>query len=313
MQGARISHSSNSHAPTTQIGRAPPRRYFCAGRSRGILAAMRKPLFVAGLAGVMLASGGARAAVTIVFQRGTSAPGTVYVDGARMRMDAPEKSERFTTIIIDATTKRQLMIDDKNKTYTEITDEDRKRMKAQMEAMRAQMQERMKQMPPEQRKKMEDIMGPMGEGEGKQRDWSYERLGQKKTINGFACETYKVVEDGKPIAEVCVTPWSAGLLKKEDFAGISKYAEEMMADMGVGHRARASNVFGRLEKAPGFPVSRVPIEEGGARGPEEQIKSIKRGGIPASMFTVPAGYTKKDLPAMMGGGMGAHHGGPPPH
>jgi hypothetical protein len=47
-----------------------------------------------------------------------------------------------------------------------------------------------------------------------------------------------------------------------------------------------------FENAPGFPVLRHPLEPG---QPDEIIKSLKRGSIPASTFTVPAGYTKKDL------------------
>jgi hypothetical protein len=191
-----------------------------------------------------------------------------------------------------------------------MTEEDRKRMRAQMDAMRAQMQERLKNMPPDQRAKMESMMGPAAADPGKTHDWKFEPIGQKKTVNGFACDMYRVSEDGKVREEQCVSPWSAGLVKKSDFAGIQQFAESMMDDFG-GARGRSNSIFTRMEKAPGIPISRVPIEANGQRGEEEQIKSIKRGSIPSSAFEIPAGYSKKDMP-MMGPGMaGRHHGGPP--
>ena len=156
-------------------------------------------------------------------------------------------------------------------------------MRAQMEAMRAQMQDRLKNLPPDQRAKMEAMMGPGAADPGKAHDWKFESMGQKKTVNGFSCDMYRVSEDGKVREEQCVSPWSAGLVKKSDFAGIQQFAESMMNDFG-GAQARSGSIFSRMEKAPGIPISRVAIEDNGQRGEEEQVKSIKRGAIPSSTF-----------------------------
>jgi hypothetical protein len=271
---------------------------------------MRKFALGAGLAGMLLVPMRAHAGLTITTQRGNDSVATLYVEGDRFKADEPKKAET-TSVIVDAKAKKVTMIDANKRTYTEMTEEDRKRMRGQMDAMRAQMQERMKNMPPDQRAKMESMMGPPGAADaGKPHDWKFEPMGQKKTINGFACEMYRVSEDGKLREEQCVSPWSAGLVKKSDFAGIQAFAESMMEDFG-GHRARSGSIFSRMEKAPGIPISRVRIEENGQRGEEEQIKSIKRGAVPASVFEVPAGYTKKDMPAFGPGMGGHHHGGPP--
>jgi hypothetical protein len=277
---------------------------------------MRKPLLLAGLAGVLLLPARAFAGVTITVQRGAGQLGTMYVEGDRMRMDAPERNERATAIIMDGPTKRILMIDDRNKTYIEMTEEDRKRMRAQADAMRAQMQERMKNMPPEQRKKMEELMGPgAGTGDHKPHDWKFASMGQKKTVNGFACEMYRVSEDGRVREEDCISPWSAGLIKKSDFAGVAKLGEEMFEGMSGGaggERGHGAGVFARIDKAPGIPISRLTIQPDGKPGDEEQIKSIKRGAIAASLFAVPAGFAKKELPMGMGMGPGGRPHGPQP-
>ena len=273
---------------------------------------MKRSLLVP-LLGLLL-SPRAFAAVTIVVQRGAGSTSTMYVDGERMRMENPgEDRERVTAVIVDGTAKRVLMLDDNKKTYMEITEEDRKRIRAQADAMRAQMAERMKDMPPEQRKRFEDMMGPAGGGPVKLPDWTYEPMGQKKTINGYACEMYRVMEEGKVHEQDCISPWSAGLLKKSDFAGMAKFSEEMLGDVG-GNRARGAGMLTRIEKAPGIPISRVPMDAEGQPRPEEQIKSIKRGAVPASLFALPGGYTKKEMPfgAMGPMGPGGHHHGPPP-
>jgi hypothetical protein len=268
---------------------------------------MRRIFFSASLVSLFLFAAPARAAVTIVLQRGTAQPETLYIDGPHMRAENPEHGEHGSIVLIDATSKRVDMVDVNEKTYTEITEADRQRMHAQMEAMRAQMQERMKSMPPEQRAKMESMMGP-GAG-GKPHEWTFKATGAKKTINGFACQVYEVSEDGKVSEEECISPWSAGLIKKEDFAALAKFGQEMMEEVGGrAMRGGGGGILARLEKAPGIPISRIPISFDGSRGEEEQVKSIKRGSIPSSLFAVPAGFTKKELPMM---GLGGRHHGPP--
>jgi hypothetical protein len=258
----------------------------------------------------LLTAGRARAAVTIVTQHGTSSS-TMSLDGDHVRVDHPE-SERATSIIIDAAAKKVMMVNDRDKTYIELTEADRQKLRERMESARAQMKERMKDMPPERRKQIEEMMARRGGGPGepggdKEPASKFEALGTKKTINGFSCQMYRRLQDGKAREELCVAPWGAGGLQKSDFAAVSKFASSMMADFG-GPRRGQPNPLADLDQYPGVPISRVPIDADGKRGEEDQIKSIKRGAVPAGKFTVPAGYTKKDFP--MGRGPGGR-GRPP--
>jgi hypothetical protein len=187
-----------------------------------------------------------------------------------------------------------------------------KRMKGQMQAMRAQMAERMKTMTPEQRAQMQAMMGPaaaqmLAAPNDKPNVWKFEPLGGKKTINGFACETYRVLLDGAPHEEDCISPWSAGLVKRADFAGLEKFGESMNENLGLGRGMAAMPLF---HQYPGMPISRAVLEADGKHGEEHQVKSIKHDAIPASTFAAPAGYTKRELP-QMGGGMGMGKGPKP--
>jgi hypothetical protein len=255
-------------------------------------------LAVALLAG--LAGGRARAATIIVTQKAGEQTSTFIADGDHLRMERP--GERESVIIMDVPGKRLVMVRDQEKSYSELTEEDMKQIGAQLAAARAQMDERMKNMTPEQRKQVEQAMGSMaGMMQGtKKFEWKFDSLGQKKTVNGMPCEMYKVSLNGEPHEEDCILPWSSKLLKRSDFIGLENFTRTMTQSIG----ARGAGDRGGVplfHEFPGLPISRVSLE-GGTRGPEEQVKSIKQGSPPAGAFTVPAGYTKKPLP--MGRGMG---------
>jgi len=239
----------------------------------------------------------AYAGVTLVMQRGASDISTLYVDGDKMRMENPA-AQKEHTVVIDAAAKRMLMINEAEKSYSEITEADMKRIGEQLAARRAEMEERMKSLPPEQRKHMESMMGGAA---GKPRELKFERMGDKKTVNGFPCEMYRVLEEGAPKEEDCLATWSSSLLQRSDFAGLRKFAEEMAKDSGAMGAGGGHQMFEQFDKYPGFPVTRHPLEQGLQQ--DEQLKSLKRGSIPASRFAVPAGFKKTESP------MGAFGGG----
>ncbi|HEY2900349.1 MAG TPA: hypothetical protein VGL59_07225 [Polyangia bacterium] len=276
---------------------------------------------------VFVAVGGqamaARAGVTIVFQHGAAEPSTAEIEGDHARIDSPMR-QKFTAVIVDAAGKKMTMVDDNTKSYVDITEEDMKKFRGQLEAMRSQMQERLKNLPPEQRQKMEALMGKMGNGPGngaaggkpEKHVFKFDSMGQKKTVNGMSCQMFKVNRDGKPFEQDCISPWSAGLLKKSDFESMRKFGQEMAQGMGM-KGGGSGQLFEDMDQYPGIPVSRVRLNDDGTLGEEDQIKSISRGSIAAARFAVPAGYAKKDVSSLMGGagagtgrGDGVQHLGP---
>jgi Domain of unknown function (DUF4412) len=275
------------------------------GTFRAMLPRMKTPrpvrlALVTLTAGTTLLAGGlAHAGVTLTFQRGTTEPQTLYIEKDRVRVENPGKDR--STVIIDAAGKRIVMVDDAEKSWSEMTEEDMRHFKEQLAGRKAQMEEHMKSLPPEQRKRFEDMLSP------KEHELTFEKMGAKKSVNGFACEMYRVLEDGKPREEDCVAPWGPKVLQKSDFAGLQKFAAEMAKNMGGMGGGR---MFERFEKYPGFPVSQHPLQPG---QPDEELKSVKRGAIPADKFAVPAGYVKKDRKmGMQGPPPGPFRPMPPP-
>jgi len=164
----------------------------------------------------------------------------------------------------------------------------------------------MKTATPEQRARLEAMMGPAGAQalkDPKPHEWKFEPLGEKKTVNGFACQMYRGLLDGKPHEEDCISPWSAGLVKRSEFAGLEKFGESINADLGV------ENGMPLFHQYPGFPISRVVLDAAGARGEEQQVKSIKPGALAPGLFAPPAGYTQRKP---FEGRLGALPAGKPP-
>lgn len=245
-----------------------------------------KTLFVAGALGacVVLGARPGWAATIVVLQTGNQPPQTIYADGKHLRMESP--GEKESVAILDAEGGKLVVVDDKDKSYTEITEADMKHMAEQLGAARAQIEQQMDKLSPEQRKQAEKSLGAMAQDlKGlKKWEWKFQSLGQKKTVNGMPCEMYKVTLDGKPHEQDCILPWSSPLLKKTDFSGLESFGKSLNQAFG-GQGIPLFNEF------PGLPISRLPSD-----GDEpEQVKSVRQGSPPPGAFAVPPGYTKKPL------------------
>ena len=256
----------------------------------------RSPLLLslAAAAATLLAGGLARAGVTLVFQRGGQPVSTMMLDGAHLRFESTGRGSHGGVMIVDGEGKRQIVIDDAAKTYMVITPEDMRHMRQRMVEARTQAQARMKNMAPEQRKRLEALVGrqmPLGSN-GKPPVIKYQRMNAKRKIAGYPCEMYQVLIDGQPRVEECVAGWNAGVAQKSDFAGLRTFADEVMKAGG------GEELFAQIQKAPGFPIARAHIDQDGTPGEEEQLKSVERGAIPAARFEIPQGYTKREMPSM---------------
>lgn len=238
---------------------------------------------------VLLAPAAARAGVTITYDTRDDAgnPGiaTMVFQGDRIRIEGVKQRENTGTAIIDAAAQKMIMIDSAKRKYHELTAADMKMMQERMAQARAMMQN----LPPEQRKRIEQMM-PGGNGPAVK----YEPLGQKKTVAGYACETYRVSVGEQALSESCMASWTSGILSKAEVERLKQLAAKMKDVFEITKQMDFS-------KVPGIPVEEIHLAaDGKTRTYTRTLKSITRGDVPASAFEAPAGFTKKSIP-MMGG------------
>ena len=176
----------------------------------------------------------------------------------------------------------------------------REQMAAQMEAMRSQMQN----LPEDQRRMMEQSMGAMVGGQaGDQAADKPELKTVKKgsrTVKGFKCNDYQVLEDKTPVADLCVAEKAGAGMSADDFATLSammaflrsmaEQASEMVGSMADGFDAAM------LSDVDGFPVEVKDHSSNEHYG----VASVSNGPLGDALFNEYKKLRKEEMPDMSG-------------
>jgi len=195
------------------------------------------------------------------------------------------------------------MLDDKHKTYREMDEATIRNMASQAGAAMAQLQEKMKNMSPEQRAMMEKAMGshmPGGMGTQAANDvYDAKDTGKSETVEGRSCRLWQTTRNGALLEELCVVPYSS-LPGREDLQKAFQVMTDAVDEL--------SSVMPNVEKAMkarlavnGYPVRvRRYDAQGQLRKNETVLTKWTEEALPSSTFDVPAGYVKQELPSFGG-------------
>lgn len=195
------------------------------------------------------------------------------------------------------------VLDDKHKTYREMDKESLKNLANQAGAAMAQLQEKIKNMSPEQRAMMEKAMGnhiPGGMGaQGTPDTYAAKDTGKSETVEGRTCRIWQTTRNGAPLEELCVVPY-ASLPGREDLEKAFKAMADAFEDL--------SGAIPNVEKAmkarlsvKGYPVRvRRYDAQGALRKSETVLTKWTEENLPAAVFEVPPGYTKQEMPRFGG-------------
>ncbi len=188
-------------------------------------------------------------------------------------------------------------IDNKEKTYTEMTRADMKAMKSRMDEAMKQMQAQMKDMPPEQRQMMEQMM--QGRMPSQPVKTTFKKVQSKIKVNRWVTDKYEGHRDGSLRKEV----WSADMAE----LGLDNESLQVMTGLSdfFGEISPKSNAVLKpgskeWEKERGYagiPVKSIDYRNGQKTGVRE-IKEIIKVDFPSSLFELPEGYKKIANPQM---------------
>lgn len=238
----------------------------------------------------------------------------MYVQQGKARME--DANGHRLTIFRDNT---MIQIDKTDRTYRVIDKAAMAQMAGGMNQMYAKMQERMAAMPPEQRAQMEKMMAQMGGKAGgpaapQTHKHDVVDLGSSGSAAGRGCHLWNKTRDGAPEEQLCVVP--AGSLpgsdemltlmqQMSDFSG--QFRDAMSAQGGAAAKMGSTVTGGMtqeievLRKLNGFPAStRRYTSAGQLEDTEMVLTKWQEQSIPASMFEIPAGYTKKEMKGLAG-------------
>jgi hypothetical protein len=191
-------------------------------------------------------------------------------------------------VILRMDQEKMYNIDPKEKTYSEMTfaemEQQMKKMSAKVDSQMAQLEESMKNMPPEQRKMMEGMMGSKMGKPGA--EVHLVRTDEKKKVSGFNCMKYVAKEGEKDLMTLWATKDVRGFESlRKDYEALTKRMMSMNPSFMKG-------LVDAMLKVDGFPME---TEWGGMTVMVTKVEPRVTG---AAEFAVPAGYTKTKPPMM---------------
>lgn len=224
----------------------------------------------------------------------------MYLEGDKLRIEQP--GEEGSIIIIYRGDKNLVwMIEPDKKRYEETTKEDVQKMKAQIEQAKAKMEEQMKNMPPEQRKQMEQMMGKMTGGATEETKIVYKLVGKGEKVNDYTCEHYAAFSDGQKTWDLWSVDYKEVAVGYKDLAPLEALGE-FFADLSssdveryfVGSEKPFEGEEG--DRFHGMPVKWSSMEADSVVHVNE-LKILEKRTNDAALFELPEGLKKAEKPA----------------
>jgi len=220
---------------------------------------------------------------------------TFWIDATRVRVDMQRaKSNNSVIMLLEGDNPRFQMVDHAKGQYMEMDANTMRQAQSQMQGAMAEMQEQLKNMPPQQRAMVEKMMaGRMGMGQAAPRTKTvYTAQGSAK-MNGFDCTRFDGAREGTKVSEACAsTPAQLGL-NPGDFQALEKM-REAFADLA---KSMANSPFGGNFASDigdvgmtGFPVHQTTFRDGVA-AQKFDIKTVDRASFSDADFST--GSAKK--------------------
>ena len=233
---------------------------------------------------------------------GAGAPQThqIQIDQRRMRAEMTGQNGATAAVMFDGARQVMTIVDDGRKTYSELTKADIDRFSAQMSGAMKQMQDVLKNMPPEQRAQYEAMMkgrmGGAGAPGAAPAKVEYKKVGTA-TVGKWTCDRYEGYTNGQKTNEVCTVDPKALGFSIADFQVTRDMAEfsKQFQQFARGAAPQQTFALGTPEEQgfSGIPVRSV-VTVGGNQIVSE-LTDAKRQTFPDATFQVPAGYKKNDL------------------
>ena len=229
-----------------------------------------------------------------------AATSKMWFEGGRMRTEHTAHDGDLEVVIFK--NQAMYMVDSKARSYRVMDKTTAEQMGAQVANAKKQMEARMAAMPPEQRKKMEEMMAKMGKGAPgmlpgapKAPQRTLRNSGRTETVAGIKCTIWEAFEDGKKDQELCSAPASAlpgGDDVVKTFRDISTMLSSFTESLGSN---RADNQpWHDMDKINGVPILTRDFEDGKAAS-EMRLTLVRKESVPGASFEVPAGYKEKKL------------------
>ena len=230
---------------------------------------------------------------------------TMYADGDLLRIEINSVSSAEDGLVIFRGDRNEMLVADSERLeYYVIDQQSMNQMAGQMSKAMKEMDEMMKSMPPDQRAMAEQMMKQQMPAlqAAPESPSTVQKTGKSDTINGYDCEYYEVLKEGRKSREMCVAKWGdidGGAEAIDAMMGMGKFFESMhdafASATGTDFMGSQQEVFAHMRKLGGYPVYARDYDDTGALEGESTLKSSQSESIDTAMFAAPEGYRRKEM------------------
>lgn len=228
-----------------------------------------------------------------------------FVKGSNIKMDSHDNSDKLeNSMIYRGDRDIMIMVDHNDKSYVVMDKQTMEKLSGKLNNAMAQMEEAMKNVPPEQREMMKKMMKDKMPGmSGKNHTEPVLKKSGSGTVNGYSCTKYDIYKGNELIRKHCITSWNnikGGQEISTVMLEMSQFMDEMTRTFADAAGPFGSslefemNVFNKLKEMNGFPVKSVELDNGKQES-ESVFKSSQITTVDSAVFDPPSGYNRQNI------------------
>lgn len=243
---------------------------------------------------------------TVVYEQSTGTQKSInsmQIKDGKIRFTPPNQNSNYSLYDskkgslthIDVAQKKYLVMDEKD------IEQQASQAKKQMNAMRARMLDRMKDMPPEQKKQVEQMMNNHLSRVDAQKN--PDKMEQKKTsrtetISGIQCTVYENYLQGIKNSELCIVDADKIGLSNEDAKALMAMQEFMKRMQKVAQEMMGANA--QSNEINGIPLRTKLFAQDGSVKLETRLASLSTDAISSEAVSIPSDFEVMTMPKLPG-------------
>ena len=226
-------------------------------------------------------------------------------EGRNLRMGiAAKRSNAPGEVIFRGDRREMVVVDHAGQSYMVMDEEAIEQLAGQLNAVAAQMQAALKNVPEERRAMVEQMLKqrmPAGTETPKRSVSMLERTDDEAEMNGYPCVKYEVSRDGRKLRELWVTDWDnvegGDEVAKifEEMADFFRQVMDAVPNMGQGGASLDDSFLDHMKELDGFPVVTREFDDDGSLEAEATLRSARRQTLDPEAFEPPSGYKRQTM------------------
>ena len=227
------------------------------------------------------------------------------VDGKRIKIDVKGPRGADADMIYRGDARELMAVDHERKSYVLLDEAAFEAIGQQLTAFEAQLQEALKDVPPEQRAMMEEMMKQrMGQQMQPQAAAApvneLRRTSDSAKQNGYPCVRYELHTDGRHSKDFWVTEWDnveGGRDAMAAFEDMAEFMRELNSAMPSFAQSpeQGSHAYEHLKELGGVPVVTIEYDASGRAMSESRLRTSRQEKVDPATFEAPAGYRREQL------------------